>query len=210
MNEQEKEKKIPEPGLAAEQAATPEEAASANKPLSPDEKAAEETSAGPAKADRKEKARDLEKQTVLLTASLEKAQKELEETKAALMRTAAEYDNYRKRSTKEKEGAFNNGVGFAVNTLLSLVDTLEKAEAAPTADEEYKKGITLTLTKCRESFKILGVEEIEALGTLFDPNIHSAVMQTDEGESGTVTQVFQKGYRLGDKIIRHAMVAVAN
>ena len=97
----------------------------------PEEAASPEETAGA-----EEKAPDLQKELTLAETALEKAQKELEETRTTLMRTAAEYDNYRKRTTKEKEGAFNNGVGFAVSSLLTLIDTLESAEAAPTADEE--------------------------------------------------------------------------
>lgn len=204
MNEQNEEKKLPEEPVlqpAAEEEALPKAEPEEAEPPEAQKKE---------KACRKEKQRETEKNLALSEAAREKAEKELTEAKSLLMRTAAEYENYRKRATKEKEGAFNNGVGFAVNTLLPLIDTLESAEAAVTTDEEYKKGVTLTLLKCQEAFKLLGVEEIEALGAPFDPNLHSAVMQTDEGESGTVTRVLQKGYRLSGKVIRHAMVAVAN
>ena len=91
-------------------------------------------------------------------------------------------------------------------------DTLEMAAAAPTEDENYKKGVEMTLTKCVEAFGKLGIQEIEALGKPFDPELHSAVMQdpaTDEAPSGTVTRVLQKGYQLDGKGVRHAAVAVA-
>ena len=145
--------------------------------------------------------------------ALEKASAELQEAKETLMRTAAEYDNYRKRTTAEKEASFNNGVGFAINKLLDLLDTLEMAESAETSDLEYKKGVTMTLSKAHDIFKLLGVSEVDAMGQTFDPNMHAAMMQEDaeEGvESGTVTKVLKKGYTLGDKVIRHACVCVAN
>ena len=143
-------------------------------------------------------------------AALVKAKEDLLGSQSSLLRTAAEYENYRKRTTKEKEAAFGNGVGFAVTSLLPLIDALELAEAAFTKDEEYKKGITLTLGKCAEAFQLLGVSEIESLGMPFNPSLHAAVLQTDEGTPGTVTRVFQKGYRIGERVIRHASVAVAN
>ena len=132
--------------------------------------------------------------------------------KDQLLRTAAEYENFRKRSAREQDAAFNNGVGFAVSQILSILDTLDMAANAPTTDENYKKGVLMTLDKAAAAFKVLKVEEIPALGLPFDPEVHSAVMQQPaaEGqESGTVVQVFQKGYKLGDKVVRHATVVVA-
>lgn len=143
---------------------------------------------------------------------LEELEKQLAGAKDTLMRTAAEYDNFRKRSAKEHDAAFNNGVGFAVTQLLPVLDTLDLAANAETADESYKKGVLMTLDKCREAFKLMGVAEIDAQGKPFDPEMHAAVMQqpaSEEVESGTVTQVMQKGYTLKDKVIRHAAVAVA-
>ena len=143
---------------------------------------------------------------------LEEAEKQAEQLKDQLMRTAAEYDNFRKRSAREQDSAFNNGVGFAVNQILVILDTLEMAANAPTTDEEYKKGVVLTLDKAAAALAALKVEEIPALGLPFDPNMHNAVMQQPaaEGqESGTVVQVFQKGYKIGDRVIRHSTVVVA-
>lgn len=128
------------------------------------------------------------------------------------MRTAAEYDNYRKRTSREKDMVFNNGLTFAVTQLLPVADALEMAAAAPTEDENFKKGVEMTLAKWTEAMSKLGIEEIDALNKPFDPERHSAVLQqpAPEGvESGTVLQVLQKGYRLGDKVVRHATVAVA-
>ena len=144
---------------------------------------------------------------------LEKVKKELDETKATLLRTVAEYDNYRKRTVAEKEASFNNGVSSATKKLLGLLDTLAMAEAVETTDVEYKKGITLILTRATDIFASMGITEIDALGQPFDPNLHAAVMQEDaeEGtESGIVTKVLQKGYVLGDRVVRHASVAVSN
>ncbi len=143
---------------------------------------------------------------------LEKMEKELADAKERLLRTAAEYDNFRKRSAKEHDAAFDNGVSFCVGALLPVLDTLELAANAPTADESYKKGVLMTLTKCKEAFDKMGVCEIEAQGKPFDPALHAAVMQqpADESvESGTILQVMQKGYTLHDKVVRFATVVVA-
>ena len=146
-----------------------------------------------------------------LAAELEAAKAEAAKTKDLFLRTAAEYDNYRKRTTKEREAAFGNGVAHAVEKLLSVIDTLEMAAAAATADENYKKGVTMTLTKAYAVLKDLGVEEIPAQDVPFDPNVHSAMMQqpTEGVEAGIVVQVFQKGYTLNGRVIRHAMVVVS-
>ena len=142
---------------------------------------------------------------------LEEAEKETNTLKDRLLRTTAEYDNYRKRSQKEYESAFGNGVSHAANELLVVLDTLDAAANTETADAEYKKGVLLTLEKSNEVFSKLGITEIEAMGKPFDPELHNAVMQEQaEGvESGTITRVMQKGYLLNDKVIRYAMVAVA-
>ena len=147
-----------------------------------------------------------------LEAKLDAAEKKAAELKDRLLRTAAEYDNFRKRSAREQDASFNNGVGFAVSQILNILDTLEMAAAAPTSDENYKKGVTLTLDTAAAALAALKVEEIPAQGQPFDPNLHAAVQQGPAGEgveSGTVVQVFQKGYRLGDRVIRHAAVVVA-
>lgn len=142
----------------------------------------------------------------------EKLQKELEETKDRLLRTVAEYDNFRKRSAKEKDAAFSNGVSHAMAGLLPVLDTLEMAAAAPTEDENYKKGVIMTLDKAAQAFESLHIEEINAQDQPFDPATMNAVMQEEADEAhpaGTVTKVFQKGYALSGHIIRHATVVVA-
>ena len=146
-----------------------------------------------------------------------KKARELEAVNAAqakdqLLRMAAEYENYRKRSTREADQKFNDGISFAVNQIIPILDTLEMAANAPTTDENYKKGVTMTLDKAAKALDALHVEEIEALGKPFDPNFMNAVQQIpapDGQESGTVITVYQKGYKLGDKIVRHATVVVA-
>ncbi len=195
----------------------PEEAAAAQTPA-PEAEAAQEAAAPKAEKapekekDKKEKKKELESQLAAAKAETEKAKAEAAEAKDRLLRTAAEYDNFRKRSAREQDAAFGNGVAHAVSQILTILDTLEMAEAAPTADENFKKGVTLTLEKAKAAFEALKVEEIPALGLPFDPAVHNAVMQkaAENGEeSGTVLQVFQKGYKLGDKVIRHATVIVA-
>ena len=154
------------------------------------------------------KARELE----AVKAKLDAAEANAAQAKDQLLRMAAEYENYRKRSTREADQKFNDGISFAVNQIIPILDTLEMAANAPTTDENYKKGVTMTLDKAAKALDALHVEEIEALGKPFDPNFMNAVQQVPpaEGqESGDVVQVFQKGYKIGDKIIRHATVVVA-
>ncbi len=140
---------------------------------------------------------------------LDKLTKELAETKENHLRSLAEYDNYRKRSVKEREAAYNNGLSRAVEKILPVLDTLTMAQAADCADEEYKKGITMTLQTAKTALETLGVTEIKAQGEKFDPELHSAVMQEAGDESGIVMKVFQTGYKLGDKVIRHSTVSVS-
>lgn len=151
-------------------------------------------------------------ETAALQAKLEAAEKKNDELKNQLLRTAAEYENYRKRSQREADQKFNDGVSHAVTQILSILDTLDMAANAACSDENYKKGVTMTLDKAAKAFEVLNITEIDALNKPFDPNFMNAVQQVPaaEGqESGSVVQVFQKGYKIGDKIIRHAMVVVA-
>lgn len=144
-------------------------------------------------------------------ARAEAAEKEAAEAKDRLLRTAAEYDNFRKRSAREADQKFGDGVSHAVTQILGILDTLEMAAQAPCSDENYKKGVCMTLDKAAQALSKLNITEIEALGKEFDPNTMNAVQQVpaqDGQESGTVATVFQKGYQLGDKIIRHATVVV--
>ena len=129
------------------------------------------------------------------------------------LRMAAEYDNFRKRSQREREQAYTDAVSRAVTALLPTYDNLERAIKVETADAEYKKGVEMTMTQLTESLKGLNVTVIEAsAGTTFDPNFHNAVMHVEDEALGenVIAEVFQQGFQIGDKVIRHAMVKVAN
>jgi molecular chaperone GrpE len=128
------------------------------------------------------------------------------------LRLAADYDNFRKRTIKEKEQSYGNGKADAVEKLLPVYDNLERALQQPTEDAAYKKGVEMTMTQLVSILNGLGVEIFGQVGDVFDPNIHNAVMHTEDEtlEENTICQVFQKGFKLGDKIVRFAMVQVAN
>ena len=130
----------------------------------------------------------------------------------AHLRVAAEFDNFRKRTIKEKEASYGNGKADAVEKLLPVYDNLERALNQPTEDEAYKKGVEMTMTQLVGIFSGLGVEIFGNVGEEFDPNFHNAVMHTEDESLGenVISQVFQKGFKLGEKIIRFAMVQVAN
>lgn len=132
--------------------------------------------------------------------------------KDQFLRLAAEYDNYRKRTAKEKEGLWTDAKADTVQAFLPVYDNLERAMKQETADEAYKKGVEMTMNQLKEVFAKLGVTEIEAEGKPFDPNLHNAVMHIEDENLGenTVAQVFQAGFMLGEKVIRFAMVQVAN
>ena len=130
----------------------------------------------------------------------------------AHLRVAAEFDNFRKRTIKEKEASYGNGKADAVEKLLPVYDNLERALNQPTEDEAFKKGVEMTMTQLVGIFSGLGVEIFGNVGEEFDPNFHNAVMHTEDENLGenVISQVFQKGFKLGEKIIRFAMVQVAN
>ena len=193
-------------------------------PETEQEQAAAETKAPAAESDKQEaepaaektekkdwfgkKSKELE----AVKAKLEAAEQANAKLKDQMLRTAAEYDNYRKRSAREADQKFNDGVSHAVNQILAILDTLDMAANAECTDENYKKGVVMTLDKAEKALKTLNITEIESMGKPFDPNFMNAVQQVpaeDGQESGTVVRVFQKGYMIGDKIIRHATVVVA-
>ena len=128
------------------------------------------------------------------------------------LRLAAEFDNFRKRTVKEKDQSYGNGKADAIAKLLPIYDNLERALNQPTEDAAYKKGVELTMNELVKIFTGLGVETFGAPGDSFDPNLHNAVMHTEDESLGenVVAQVFQKGFKLGDKIVRFAMVQAAN
>lgn len=137
---------------------------------------------------------------------------QLDELNDKLMRTLAEYDNYRKRSQRERLEVYPEAVAATVSKFLPVLDNFERALGADCADPDFKKGVEMIFTSFTECMKALNVEEIEAQGKEFDPNFHNAVMHTEDesvGES-VVTMVMQKGYKIGEKVLRHAMVQVAN
>ena len=144
---------------------------------------------------------------------MELAVKQLESTKDQFARLAAEYDNYRKRTAKEKETLYQDAKADTIKEFLAVYDNLERAAAAPGGeDDPHKKGLEMIFTQYKELLKKLGVSEIEAQGRPFDPERHEAVMHVDDENLGEneVAQVFQAGFVLGDKVIRHAVVQVAN
>ena len=130
----------------------------------------------------------------------------------AHLRLAAEYDNFRKRTVKEKEASYGNGKADAVAKMLPVYDNLERALNQPTEDTAYKKGVELTMNELLKIFTGLGVEVFGNVGDAFDPNLHNAVMHIENEELGenTIAAVFQKGFKIGDKVVRFAMVQVAN
>ena len=130
----------------------------------------------------------------------------------AHLRLAAEYDNFRKRTIKEKEASYGNGKADAVAKMLPIYDNLERALNQETSDAAYKKGVEMTMTELVKIFTALGVEIFGNAGDAFDPNLHNAVMHVENEElaENTVSAVFQKGFKIGDKVVRFAMVQVAN
>lgn len=141
----------------------------------------------------------------------EKLKEELDGTKDKLLRLTAEYDNYRKRTVKEKEGIYSDAYVDVLKEIIPIIDNLERAIAADGSLEDLKKGIEMTMKGCQDSFAKLGVQEIDTAGE-FDPNLHNAVMHIEDENLGNnvIAEVFQKGYKKEDKIIRHSMVKVAN
>lgn len=143
---------------------------------------------------------------------LEQIQSKLEQERDAHLRLAAEYDNFRKRSQKEKDNSYANGKADTIGKLLPVYDNLARALQQPTEDAAYKKGVEMTMTELEKIFQGMGVTAFGEVGDAFDPNFHNAVMHTEDEELGenVIAQVFQKGFQVADKVIRFAMVQVAN
>ena len=165
----------------------------------------------------KEKVTAAEEQTEVseldaLKAELEALKAEKAELYDNYLRTLAEYDNFRKRSQREKDAIYGDATTESIKKLLPVVDSFERALNYECKDEEFKKGISLIQNTLVEVFDNLGVKEIPAMDAQFDPNLHEAVMHIDNPayEENIVTDVYRKGYMLGDKVIRHTMVVVAN
>ena len=162
------------------------------------------------KADKK-KAKKADAKIAEFEKALEAKNAELAEQNDKYMRMMAEYDNFRKRSAKEKEGTYADAYADALTSIIPIIDNLERAVGVTDADG-ILKGLEMTLKGAAEALTKMGVEAFGAEGDAFDPNIHNAVMMVDDENrnSGEIVSVFQKGYKKGDKIIRYAMVTVAN
>ena len=175
----------------------------------PEEAAAPEAKAGETKAadgkdDKKKKKKDLKD-------ALAQKEAELAEQKDQHLRLMAEYQNYRNRTTEEKKKIYGDAKVDCVQELLAVMDSFERALEAPCTDENYKKGVEMTFAQIQKAFVKLGVTEVAAMGEAFDPKVHNAIKQVDDSkyDSDVVCEVFQKGYLLGDRLIRPAMVAVS-
>ena len=147
-----------------------------------------------------------------LTKKVAELEGELQALNDKYLRMAAEYDNFRKRSQREKDAIYGDATVDTVKKLLPVLDNFERALNYECKDEEFKKGIALIQNTLKEVFENIGVTEIPSLDEQFDPNLHEAVMHIDNPAYGEniVTDVYRKGYMLGDKVIRHTMVVVAN
>ena len=168
----------------------------------PEEAAPQETQAGQSQA---------ETPDPLLT-ELESLKNQVAQQEDKFLRLAAEYDNYRRRTAKEKESIWSEAKAYAAVAFLPVYDNLERALKQETADEAYKKGVEMTMNQLKSVLEKLGITEIDALGKPFDPALHNAVMHVEDENFGenTVAEVFQAGFMLGEKVIRFAMVKVAN
>ena len=199
MNEEKKEAPVEETEEVRPEAETAEEP----------EKAAEEAPApaGEKKDEKKDRKFGRKKEDERVAA--------LEGEKAALndkfLRLAAEYENFRRRSQKEKEALYGDIKADTVTKFLPVYDNLERALRQGTEDEAYRKGVEMIMSQFNATLEKLGVTPIECLGEKFDPSLHNAVMHVDDGEKGEneIVEVFQKGFKMGDKVIRFAMVKVA-
>ncbi len=137
---------------------------------------------------------------------------ELEEMTDRYKRLMAEFDNFKKRSSKERESLYNSLMSDIITSILPVVDNLEKAAAAPTEDENYKQGVEMVHKQLIDTLSGLGVEEIKTVGETFNPEYHEAVSSVEDETLGEkeIKEEFRKGYKIGEKVIRHSMVVVAN
>ena len=144
--------------------------------------------------------------------NVENLKNELDETTDRYKRLMAEFDNYKKRSAKERETLYNSLIADIVTSMLPTLDNLEKAANAKTEDESYKQGVEMVLKQFVDTLANLGVQEIETVGTTFNPEYHEAVSSVQDENLGEkeIKEEFRKGYKIGEKVIRHSMVVVAN
>lgn len=147
-----------------------------------------------------------------LEQKIAKLEKEAEETNDRLKRIMAEFENYKKRNLKEKEMQYNSILADVINSLLPVIDNLEKATTSETQDEKYKQGVEMVLKQLLDVLEGFGVKKIEAVGKPFDPELHDAISHVEDETLGeqVVKEEFRTGYIIGDKVIRHSMVIVAN
>ena len=164
------------------------------------------------KKDRRQEKKDAKDAKKKDSEKLEELAQENAQLKDKYLRLCAEYDNFRRRSQKEKDGIFGDTKASTVTAFLPVYDNLERALKQGTEDEAYRKGVEMIMTQFCTTLEKLGVTPIECLGEKFDPTLHNAVMHVDDEEKGEneIVEVFQKGFKLGDKVIRFAMVKVAN
>lgn len=143
---------------------------------------------------------------------LKQKQEELDDITDRYKRILAEFENFKKRSGKERESLYNMILADIVSSMLPILDNLENAAKAESKDEEYKKGIELVLKQFQDTLKSKGVEEIKTVGETFDPELHEAVSSVQDDTKGEkeIVQEYRKGYKIGTKVIRHSMVVVAN
>lgn len=155
---------------------------------------------------------NLEENKIVENKETSKLEQELEETTDRLKRVMAEFENYKKRSSKEREMLYNSLVADIVSSFLPVIDNLEKATDAKTEDENFRQGLELVLKQFKEVLTKFGVEEIKTVGETFDPEVHEAVSSVQDDALGEkiIKEEFRKGYKIGTKVIRHSMVVVAN
>ncbi len=160
----------------------------------------------------KEKEVNEENEEKVENTEISNIKQELEETTDRYKRLMAEFDNYKKRSAKERDALYNSLIADIVTSLLPTLDNLEKAVSVKTEDENYKQGVEMVLKQFVDTLGALGVKEIETVGTTFNPEYHEAVSSVQDENLGEkeIKEEFRKGYKIGDKVIRHSMVVVAN
>lgn len=177
-----------------------------------DKESAEETVESAQKQSKKEKKSD-KKELEALKAQIEKLEAELKTSKDSHLRSLAEYDNFRKRSQREKDAAYGDAKANTLSLLLPVIDNFDRAAENKTDDiDTYRKGIEMIISQFSDILKRLEVESFGEVGEEFDPNMHNAVMHTESDELGqnTIAAVFEKGYKMGDRVLRFATVQVAN
>ncbi len=146
------------------------------------------------------------------TVALEQMKKELEDTTDRLKRLMAEFENYKKRSAKERESLYNSILADVIVSILPVIDNLEKAVTTDTKDQQYKQGVELVSKQMHDVLTSLGVQKIETVGQTFDPELHEAVSHVEDENMGEqeIKEEFRTGYKIGNKVVRHSMVVVAN